>query len=127
MSWQEITIRVPAVPTRDLSPNGRVHWRKKHRAAQELKNIAMWSVKSHYLDVLPETPWQMNYTVAWGFNQKRWDDDNLIAGLKALRDGIAAETGVDDRHMVTGTVEQIRDQERVGYVEVTISPLEKTT
>lgn len=120
MSWQEVTIRVPAVPTRDLSPNGRVHWRKKYRAAQELKNIAMWSVKSHYLDVLPETPWQVNYTVAWGFNQKRWDDDNLIAGLKALRDGIAAETGVDDRHMVTGTVEQIRDPQKQGYVEVTI-------
>lgn len=127
MSLQEITIRIPAVPTRDLSPNGRAHWRKKHRASQEIKNITMWAMKSYYLDMLPDTPWQMNYTVAWGFGMKRWDDDNLIAGLKAIRDGIAEEAGIDDKNMVTGTVEQIRDQERVGYVEVTISPLEKTT
>ena len=120
MNWQEITVRVPAVPTRELSPNGRVHWRKKHRVAQELKQITMWAMKSHYLDVLPDTPWQMNYTVAWGFGMKRWDDDNLIAGLKALRDGIVAEAGIDDKHMVTGTVNQIRDPKKQGYVEVVI-------
>ena len=62
----------------------------------------------------------MNYTVAWGYRQKSWDDDNLIAGLKALRDGIAAEAGIDDKHMVTGSVTQIRDKQKQGYVEVTI-------
>lgn len=120
MSWQEVTIRIPAVLDIGLSPNGRVHWRKKHRLAKELKQTAMWAMKLHYLDVLPETPWQLNYTVALARGRKRWDDDNMIAALKPARDGIAAEAGIDDRHMVTGTLTQIRDPQGIGWIEVQI-------
>ena len=40
--------------------------------------------------------------------------------LKAVQDGIADETGVNDKHMVIGDVEQIRDPQGIGFIDVTI-------
>ncbi len=34
--------------------------------------------------------------------------------------------GINDRHMVIGTVEQIRDSEGIGWIEVRITPIRET-
>ena len=120
MNYQDVTIRIPAVPTRDVSPNGRAHWGKRHRAVKQLRNATTWSLRPVGSVKYPELPWKVDYIVAWGYRQKSWDDDNLISGLKPIRDSIAEDAGIDDRHISTGSVTQIRDPQRLGYVEVTI-------
>jgi crossover junction endodeoxyribonuclease RusA len=85
-------------PGRSLSPNGRVHWRKKASAVRAAKNEASlaayqalgrcpgWSLADRLKVTIRAHP-----AVA-----RQRDDDNLIASCKPFRDGIADRLGVDD-------------------------------
>lgn len=120
MNYQDVTIRIPAVIDRRITPNGRAHWRTKHNLQKELKQTTMWAMKGHHLDVLPETPWQLNYVIGLAKGRRRLDDDNAKAALKYVQDGIAAEAGIDDKHIIVGTVEFVRDPQGVGFIDATI-------
>lgn len=125
-----LTIRIPAVIHRELTPNGRAHWRTKHRLEQELKAITYYAFRRQ-IDLTDPVacfqtalwPLTLDYVVARGKGRQPMDDTNIKAGLKYLEDGIATALGIDDKHFRVGTVEQIRDMDGVGYVDVTIRPL----
>lgn len=84
-------------PPKELSPNARVHWAKKARAAKEYKAECLatffmmareerreWSgVKSFKLDFHPPS-------------NRRFDLDNAVARAKQLFDALVKVTGVDD-------------------------------
>lgn len=89
-----ITFTLPW-PAKELSPNARLHWSKKSKAVKAARSTA-WAtalasgaakLRADRLDValtfLPP-------------DARRRDTDNLIASSKALLDGLADATGVDD-------------------------------
>lgn len=56
------------------------------KAAKHALNGAPWTAEEIDLSVV----------VLWEKGRRLWDDDNLIAALKCVRDGIADALGVDD-------------------------------
>ncbi len=98
---------------------------KKHRLFQELKATTGWALKAQAPRAAftpDQLPLALDYVVARARYKQPLDDDNLIYGLKAARDSIAAHLNIDDRHFVTGTIDQIRDPDGTGYVDVCITP-----
>ena len=127
---QQITITIPATIDKAITPNGMPRTRggimKRDRLQKELKHTTMWAVKEHYLDVFPDAPWRLDYVVARAKGKQALDDDNIKASLKYVQDGIATERGINDRYIEVGRVKQLRDSLGIGYIEVTISHVEKT-
>lgn len=79
-------------PVKELSPNARVHWAQKARAA-----------KSHRAEARTMTPpvprWEWPVSVeikAHPPDRRRRDMDNVLASLKPALDGVAEGLGVDD-------------------------------
>ena len=111
-------------PSRDLSPNGRVHWARKAKAAKAAKHEAYalaraagWTGgnlpdgKLHlWVDFFPPT-------------RMIPDDDNMLARFKAQRDALALALGIDDRRFVSHPM--VHDQPRKGgqvVVSLTAEP-----
>lgn len=96
-----IVLTLP-LPPRSLNPNGRVHWRTKHKAAQAMKEQAATLVRV----VAKGEHWRaarLDVTL-WGPRQH--DTDNLIASLKNAVDGIAEQLDCNDRFFTWGDVRQ---------------------
>ena len=112
-------IDLPWPPTA-LSPNARVHWTKKAKAAKAYRLECFILAKAAGIKA-PEG--KILWTVEFFPPSRRaYDDDNLLARVKALRDGVADALGVDDRRFVT----QFSVSETVikgGLVRVTIGGL----
>ncbi len=100
-------------PSKDLSPNGRVHWARKAKAARNaredarlLARLACWHEvilppgRLHlWLDFYPPT-------------RRMPDDDNMLSRCKAYRDGIADALGIDDKRFVSHPM--VKDEVRKG-------------
>lgn len=93
----------------------------RYRYQADLKKAAREAVEAVGLTHPEGTRLTLNYVVAWEKRRRMMDKDNLIAGLKYCQDGIAEALGVNDRYIFVNDVEQIRDPEKKGYMEVTIS------
>lgn len=88
-------------PPRELSPNARVHWSKKAKAAKKYKEDCYWSCKS----VIPKaeriaiiynyTSIQLSITFCPPDNRRR-DADNCLGLFKYGIDAISDFTGIDD-------------------------------
>ena len=89
-----LTIELPFLPPRALSPNARGHWSKRYKAGKELGE----SVWVRAREVAPPEPWErvtIRYKVFWC--GKVPDPDNFIASMKPALDGIVrAGVIVDD-------------------------------
>lgn len=114
MSCQQILLPWPA---KALSPNARVHWAHRSRAAKAYRHQCFLLAKKSglvapagrillQLEFLPPTA-------------RRRDDDNLLASFKAGRDGLADALGIDDSLFVSQV--QIGEVHRGGAVRVTLS------
>lgn len=112
-------IVIPMLPAPELSPNARVHWRVRARAAQAAREAAGWATRAALDAGSPVCQWcgydhggvVMDLHIAWCCGRKRTDDDNAWASAKAFRDGIADVLwGGEDRHVRTGTVTQTRGE-----------------
>lgn len=105
-------------PSKDLSPNARVHWSKRSKAAKSYRMQCFLFAKKAGL-VAPAG----RILLALEFlppNARRRDDDNLLAAFKAGRDGLAQALGIDDSRFVS----QVRLSDTVrpgGAVLVTLS------
>jgi crossover junction endodeoxyribonuclease RusA len=83
-------------PPKELSPNARVHWARRARAAKAYKE-ACWArtlqsgVKIGF-DGLVHL-WITFYPP----DRRHRDDDNMIASFKNGRDGMALALGIDDK------------------------------
>lgn len=90
-------------PSKDLSPNGRVHWSRKAKATKHARQTAV--VMAH------EAGWRALQLPAgklhlWvSFHQAPGkalpDDDNMLGRFKAYRDGIAQVLGIDDKRFIS--------------------------
>jgi hypothetical protein len=90
-------------PSKDLSPNARVHWSKRRRAAAAGKQTAYLLALDAGWKGQPLPPGRLHLWI--DFYQQPYkvvpDDDNLLGRFKAYRDGIAAALGIDDKRFVS--------------------------
>lgn len=84
-------------PSKDLSPNSRVHWSRKSKAIKAARYYAKFSVM-RCLDALPlyGKPGPAVSYIFHPCDNRRRDLDNLIASTKAFSDGIADALLVND-------------------------------
>ena len=84
-------------PAKELSPNARVHWSVRAKAAKAYREQAYYLARNAHLPhVAFDGP--IGFQVKFCPPDKRHrDDDNLISAFKAARDGIADALGVNDR------------------------------
>lgn len=101
-----LTLELPW-PSADLSPNSRNKW-AGIRARKAAKNYA-WGMAKAAMGPLGIRfgswvgPISVQYTFHPEMDRKR-DDDNFAARMKAARDGIALALGVDDCGFITQPV-----------------------
>ena len=89
-------------PPRALSPNARVHWATKSRAARDQKNDAALLARAAGYDKVewPAAGRLCVWITGYPADKRRRDADNLLASLKFGIDAIAAVMGVDDSRFV---------------------------
>ncbi|PZS42748.1 hypothetical protein [Stenotrophomonas maltophilia] len=89
-------------PHKDLSPNGRVHWAKKAKAAKKARADAGCLA---FLAGWRKTDFQELRVHLWiTFHPPTRmipDDDNMLARFKPYRDGIADALGIDDKRFIS--------------------------
>lgn len=84
-----------AVPLRiESTPNKREHWAKR-AARAKLHRTTVWA-GLRQVDVFPRLMGPVIVTIT-RVAPRELDDDNLAAGAKSVRDGVADWLGVDDR------------------------------
>ena len=86
-------------PPKVLSPNARVHWATKSRAAKAYRNACFLLCRQASLAVPADRA-----LLSLEFippDRRRRDDDNCIAAFKSGRDGVAQAMGIDDSRFVT--------------------------
>lgn len=86
-------------PPKELSPNARVHWSKKSKAAKVYRTACKVITRLSGV-VAPEGEVHLSITFCPPDRRKR-DDDNCLAAFKAGRDGVADALGIDDNRFVT--------------------------
>jgi len=97
------------LPSYNLNPNARPHWRKKAQAVRSYREIA-------YLLALvdrPPAPWTVAHvTCRFYFRDlRRRDRDNLLASMKPAFDGLAdARVIADDAGLIHQPVEMAVDR-----------------
>jgi hypothetical protein len=116
-----VTMTMPIVLTREMGPNARLHHQAKAKVTARLREDARraatnWvndpKASSRFAEYTSEAFWAgghlvMDVEVEWPPRRKRWDEDNIVAALKPVRDGIAdALWGGEDKHVRVGTVSQ---------------------
>jgi crossover junction endodeoxyribonuclease RusA len=83
-------------PPKELSPNARLHWAAKAKATKAYRQHCFAMAKMSRLTVDPEKKYIMRLEF-FRPARRHYDDDNLIARMKAGRDGIAQALGIDDK------------------------------
>ena len=82
-------------PPKALSPNARGHWSKRAKAVKGYRKDCMILALMQKLNVYWEGEIHLHMAFSPPDNRRR-DDDNMIASCKALRDGLADALGIDD-------------------------------
>lgn len=119
----ELVINIPGKLDDLLLPNRsqRNHQAKsgaRTRAKNEAFLVTKGAMFGHDLNGIDRATYHIELGKAFGEQQK--DADNLVAAMKGPLDGIAKALGVDDRGWTLGTVTQVRDPEKTGYVRITL-------
>lgn len=95
----KIEVTLPWMP-KDLSPNARVHWSKKSKAAKAYRAACSALCKEAKL-IAPATEGRLHLWLDfYPPDHRSRDDDNLIASFKSGRDGIADALGIDDKRFI---------------------------
>lgn len=116
-----VKIKLPW-PPRECSPNARVHWSKKSKAARANRDSCFKiAAFEHKLKALIPENYVGKFHLFIDFfppDRRRRDDDNLLSMFKSSRDGLADAMGVDDKQFISHPF--IKD-DIGGYVMVTIT------
>jgi len=90
-------------PSKDLSPNARVHWRDRSRATKAARQTAVvLAFEAGWRDAwLPEGRLHLWINFYQAPRKVLPDDDNLLLRFKAYRDGIAQVLGIDDKRFIS--------------------------
>lgn len=107
-------------PPKELSPNARLHWSKKSKAAKGYRHACyMLAIQS---GAKAGIPWVGDIHLWIDFyppDRRHRDDDNMIAAFKAGRDGLADALGVDDKRFRT---HQYVKEQIGGMVKIRVRP-----
>jgi crossover junction endodeoxyribonuclease RusA len=107
----KLIIKLPW-PDPILSPNARCHWAKKSKCVKQHRMLALIEAK---LQCQPKHWLAAYYSLrcTLGPYRRRCDEDNLLASLKAYRDGLqdAGIVANDCGLRINGTVEFVRGLE----------------
>lgn len=105
-------------PPKDLSPNARVHWSKKSKAAKAYRMACFALAHEAGIRGVPFTGRIHLWLDFYPPDRRHRDDDNMIAAFKSGRDGLADALSVDDMRFVCHPM--VMD-EIGGMVKVTIT------
>jgi len=85
-------------PSKDLSPNARVHWRTKAKATKSARQLAVIKAFEAGWRALKFPPGKLHLWIDCyqAPGKKLPDDDNMVGRCKPYRDGIAQAMGIDD-------------------------------
>ena len=89
-------------PPKELSPNARLHWAKKSKAAKSYKRVC-WALAVQ-AGAKTGIPWDGDIHLWIDFyppDRRHRDDDNMISAFKSGRDGLAQALGVNDKRFRT--------------------------
>jgi Holliday junction resolvase RusA-like endonuclease len=95
---RSLTVVLP-IPSGQLGPNGRVHWRKKHNLFQEAKSAA-W-VEFHNARTGPTWQGPVHLDLLWVAQRQQWlpDVDQALARCKAYLDAGQGMVYMNDRQV----------------------------
>lgn len=82
-------------PSRSLSPNARVHWRRLADVKKLAKRDAFYAAMSGRKEKIDAPTIKASVTFSPPDRRAR-DTDNMISSMKAAFDGIADAIGIDD-------------------------------
>lgn len=82
-------------PSRTLNPNSRVHWSRLAKAKKKAKQDAYYATLEAGIGKINASALSVRYVV-FPPDERRRDQDNIIASLKASADGISQAVGIDD-------------------------------
>lgn len=90
-------------PSKDLSPNSRVNWRRRSEATKAARQTAVvLAFEAGWRDAwLPDGRLHLWITFYQTPRKVLPDDDNLLLRFKAYRDGIAQVLGIDDKRFIS--------------------------
>lgn len=81
-------------PPRELHPNARVHWAKRHKHTRAAREYAYWLTE---IEIGPVAADAIAVTITFHEPDKRRRDmDGMLSNVKAYCDGIADAIEVDD-------------------------------
>jgi len=96
---ESLTVTLPW-PSKDLSPNARVHWTRRSKVAKAYR-MACFTLCLEGKLTKPKTAGRLHLWIDFYPPDRRHrDDDNMIAAFKSGRDGIADALGIDDKRFV---------------------------
>ena len=86
-------------PPKDLSPNARVYWARKAKAAKSYRRTCFYLAKEAKVTAPDEGP--INLVIEFVPPSRRsYDADNCVAQIKAGLDGLAEAMKINDRRFV---------------------------
>ena len=90
-------------PDKALSPNARVHWSIKARAAKQSRHDAWMLAQEAGWNCVAKLPdGKLHLWITFHPPTKRLpDDDNMLGRFKPWRDGLADVLGIDDSRFVS--------------------------
>jgi len=98
-------------PDKRLSPNARVHWAQKAKAAKLAREIAHWEALNAFGIMRTQDPDKIAALKAaeriglfldfYPKDRRRRDDDNLLSMFKPYRDGLADALRIDDSRFIS--------------------------
>ena len=115
------TIELPW-PAHELSPNARVHYRVKAKAAAEAKFEGRLLALAAKMQIPSDKPLVMEVVFSPP-SRRHYDMDNLLASIKNSCDGIFAACGADD-HQIKKILIDLDDPFPSGKVTITIKELQ---
>lgn len=110
-------------PPAACSPNARVHWSKKSRAAKAYRSACHLLAKQ--VDLQSPAGEALLVVEFVPPDRRRRDDNNLLAMFKAGRDGLADAMGIDDNVFAT-QIRVSKETTKGGAVRVRIEPMGAT-
>lgn len=90
-------------PHSALSPNARLHWRRKAFAVKNARKIAWATTLEQKPAPAPDGPLNLEL-IFCPPDARRYDRDNLVARMKPALDGISDALKIDDVRFSTLTV-----------------------
>lgn len=106
-------------PHSSLSPNSRLHWRRKAFAAKNARKIAWVTTLKQNPPPVPDGKLSVNL-VFHPPTKHRYDRDNLLARMKSALDGVSDALKIDDSRFSTLTI-SVGPIIKFGLVSMTIT------